>query len=381
AKKAPQPNKSAARTEDQSQDRQGKNMILKIGLWIMAIGLLTISAGSLAAQSTEETGSLQVLAISTSPRLEPAPQMQDYLDAFKLVHDTGVDGDLFSARWNELEGADSKYLFDDFLDGMGSYESIYPDTLMFEIQAINTTAKETPPDLMNLPFDDPQMLARFNALIDAALPKFGKYVRYLAIGNEVDVYLANHPQEWAAYKTFYDGVVAHLHEVAPQIQVAVTVTYDGLLHHTDEIDQLNEHSDAFSVTYYPLGAGFSADNPDAPLTDFPKIVEMAHGLPVLLQEVGYPSADLLHSSEDEQVEFVKSVFAAWKSAGDAIPYLNYFLLHDFNEDLCTAFEGYYGIKEPHFHAYLCTLGLRQADGTPKLAWQTFVDEAAKWRSG
>jgi len=349
---------------------------------LIALSAITVAATSIASaqQAIEAAHNGQILSISTTPRLEPAPVMQDYLDAFKLTHDTGVDGDLFTAKWNELEGANGKYLFDDYLDGMGSYESVYPDVLMFGIQVLNTTAKETPPDLMNVAFDDPQMLTRFNALIDAALPKFGKYVRYLAIGNEVDVYLANHPQEWAVYKTFYDGVVAHVHQVAPQIQVGVTVTFDGLLRHTNEISKLNEKSDAFSVTYYPLGAGFSADNPDAPLTDFPKIVSLAHGLPVLLQEVGYPTSDLLHSSEAEQVEFVKSVFAAWKSAGDSIPYLNYFLLHDFTEDLCNTFEGYYGLKNPNFHAYLCTLGLRKADGTPKLAWQTFVDEAAKWRS-
>jgi hypothetical protein len=108
---------------------------------------------------------------------------------------------------------------------------------------------------------------------------------------------------------------------------------------------------------------------------------LARGLPVLLQEVGYPSSDVLHSSEAEQVEFVQNVFAAWKSAGDSIPYLNYFLLHDFNEALCGALEGYYGLRNPNFHAYLCTLGLRQANGTPKLAWQTFVDETKRWKRG
>ena len=58
---------------------------------------------------------------------------------------------------------------------------------------------------MNVPFDDPQMLERFKALIDAILARSTHPIRYLSIGNEVDVYLAAHPQEWAAYTTFYDG--------------------------------------------------------------------------------------------------------------------------------------------------------------------------------
>src|SRR3954454_22733895 len=111
-------------------------MIGVVALWAITAGLSTFAS---AQQSHDEAHHGQILSISTTPRLEPAPEMQDYLDAFKLTHDTGVDGDLFTAKWNELEGADGKYLFDDFLDGMGSYESIYPDTLMFGIQAINTT--------------------------------------------------------------------------------------------------------------------------------------------------------------------------------------------------------------------------------------------------
>ncbi|HVU13637.1 MAG TPA: hypothetical protein VHD90_20295 [Phototrophicaceae bacterium] len=355
-------------------------MRLEIGLGLLAVGA-TVLLGTAAASAQQSTGTpvRQVLSMSTTPRLDPAPTEQDYLDAFKLTHDAGVDGNAFTAKWSDLEDSGAKYKFDDFLNGMGGYEYAYPDTLMFGIQVLNTTAKETPPDLLNVSFDDPQMLTRFDALIDAMLPKFKPYVRYLSIGNEVDVYLANHPQEWATYKTFYDGVVDHVHQVDPDVQVGVTVTYSGLLAHTDQIMTLNEHSDVFFLTYYPLETDFTANHPDAPLTDFPKMVEIARGLPVILQEVGYPSADLLHSSEADQAAFVRNVFTAWKSAGNAIPFLNYFLLHDLTEDICNQLEGYYGLKNPNFHAYLCTLGLRQANGTPKLAWQTFVDQAAAWR--
>src|SRR3954470_11800641 len=111
-------------------------MQLRLMIGVVALGAITAGLTSFvsAQQSTEEAHHGQILSISTTPRLEPAPVMQDYLDAFKLTHDAGVDGDLFTAKWNELEGANGKYLFDDYLDGMGSYESVYPDALMFGIQ-------------------------------------------------------------------------------------------------------------------------------------------------------------------------------------------------------------------------------------------------------
>lgn len=355
-----------------------KGQIMRIRTCLTALVLLVLGFSTIRAQDVPQPA--QVLGMATIPRLEPTPVLQDYLDAFKLTHDVGVNANIFNDKWNTFEPQPEQYQIDDYLDGMNSYLAAYPDTVLLGIQVLNTTAKEAPPDLQDVPFDDPRMLQRFNALLDAMLAKIDHPVRYLSIGNEVDVYLENHPDEWDAYTRFYEGALAHAHKVAPGMQVGVTVTFDGLIRHADEVERLNARSDVLIVTYYPLGAAFVADNPDAPLTDFPKLVQLADGLPVVLQEVGYPSAALLGSSEAEQAQFVRSVFSAWKAAGSAIPFLDYFALHDFTEDWCNAFEGYYGLKHPNFHAYLCTLGLRQADGTPKAAWDAFAQAAREWKA-
>jgi hypothetical protein len=40
--------------------------------------------------------------------------------------------------------------------------------------------------------------------------------------------------------------------------------------------------------------------------------------------------------------------------------------------MCEEFGRYYGLPDDtNFKAYLCTLGLRQRDGTPKLGWKAF----------
>ena len=351
-------------------------MNLRPGFWlgVLALLALSVSPSTLHAQATE-----QALGMAMNPPMIAEPTLQEYVDAVVLAHGAGVNANNFTEKWSVLEPA-SGIQIDSYIDGLNGYADYFADTLMLGIQVINTTAKETPADLLDVPFDDPQMLRRFEALFDAILARLDHDVRYLSIGNEVDVYLANH-QEWAAYTAFYDGAVAYVHQVAPSIQVGVTVTYKGLLDHTNEVMRLNQNSDVLIVTYYPLGDAFTADNPDAPLTDFPKMVELADGLPVVLQEVGYPSADLLNSSEAEQAQFIHSVFAAWQAEGDAIPFLDFFMLTDMSDDFCSELEAYYGLSHPNFHAYLCTLGLRAADGTPKLAWDAFVEDAARWRDG
>lgn len=343
--------------------------------WAIVIGVMFLLMPALSAQEADNS---QILSISTVPRLEPPPTTQDFLDAFELAHDAGVNGNLITYHWSELEPTKGEYQLEDLKNYMRFIEAMYDDTVMLGIQVLNTTDKETPADLLDVPFDDPQMLARFVALFDAVLPHLNRNVRYLSIGNEVDVYLETQ-QEWEAYKVFYGQAVTYVHQAAPWMRVGVTATYGGAVDYPDEVRRLNEQSDVLILTYYPLGEAFTADDPTAPLADFPHMIEMADGLPVILQEVGYPSAELLNGSEAEQSEFVQHVFEAWAAAGKSIPLLNYFLLGDLSEQICTDLEGYYGLAHPNFHAFLCSLGLRYADGTPKQAWQTFMDEGLRWR--
>lgn len=344
--------------------------------WLAFCAMLLMGWTLSRAQDAETP--TQILAITPNPRLIPATTGQDYLDAFTLADNAGVNGNFFSNKWSEMEPSAGDFQLDDMTNGIAFFQNTYDYQFLIGIQVLNTTDKETPPDLLDVPFDDPLMLERFKALFDALLPHLTENVRYLSLGNEVDVYLEAQG-EWDAYKIFYDGAVAYVHQAAPWIEVGVTATYGGALEHPESIRRLNQASDILILTYYPLGAAFTADDPAAPLADFPRMVELASGLPVILQEVGYPSADLLNSSDAEQVEFVQHVFEAWAGAGDSIPFLNYFLMGDLSEQICTDLEGYYGLSHPNFHAFLCSLGLRYADGTPKAAWQTFVDEGQRWR--
>ncbi len=81
-------------------------------------------------------------------------------------------------------------------------------------------------------------------------------------------------------------------------------------------------------------------------------------------------------AEQKQAEFVANVYTAWKADSGHIPFLNFFLMHDFTPKMCDDFTVYYGLpNNQKFYEFLCTLGLRKADGTPKLAWKAFVDGA------
>jgi hypothetical protein len=317
------------------------------------------------------------LAISAFPQMEPEPKgdalIKTYVNALNLAVSAGAHGMYSSFTWKSLEPSAAQFKLDD-INGM-AYAASKGLSSLLGITLINTTAKETPDDLMDVPFDSPKMSQRFHALIDALMPDLNFSVRYMSIGNEVDVYLNNH-HEWEAYQKFYEDALAYVHQKAPWISVGVTCTFGGASGNAQkECATLNAKSDVIILTYYPLDATFKPLDPSVPLTDFPKMIELAGGKPVVLQEVGYPAGEVLDSSEHKQAEFVRNAFTAWRAAGGNIPFLNYFLLHDFTQKMCDDFGKYYGLPDSkNFNVFLCTLGLRKADGTPREAWQVFVDE-------
>jgi hypothetical protein len=320
----------------------------------------------------------RILAISANPPMEPAPTAQKAIQVFNetldLVYRVGTRGIHLSDKWSTLEPSAGKYNLDDFSYSI-NYLANRGFTLQLAIQIINTTAKETPSDLLNMSFNSKKMKDRFHAFFDALAPRLNRHVVYLSIGNEVDVYLAIH-DEWVAYKDFYDDAVAYVHKAAPWIKVGVTCTFDGAMRNTSEVARLNASSDVIVFTYYPLKPDFSVRDPDAPLTDFPKMIALAGGKPLVLQEVGYPTSTALASSEQKQADFVANVYAAWKANAGRIPFLNFFALHDFTPQMCTDLTQYYGLRSnKNFYEYLCTLELRKVDGTPKLGWKAFVDGA------
>jgi hypothetical protein len=317
-----------------------------------------------------------VLSISASPRLIPEPTAREWLEATGMAFEAGARGAFADWRWSSLESAPGQFNLSEAqedTDFLGRSQDL---RLLVGLQLINTTGREVPADLLEEPFDSVEMQVRFHRLIDALAPILDRHVSYLSIGNEVDVYLGTHPEEWDAYRTFLDDASAYVHSVAPWIQVGTTITYGGATGiNAAQVEALTAGRELLIFTYYPLEAGFRTRTPDAPLSDFPRMVEMAGGRPVILQEVGYPSSESLGSSERAQAEFVEQAFLAWQSEAERIPFLNYFLLHDLTAEMCSQLQDYYGLRDASFEAFLCSLGLRQADGTPKEAWQTFLDAA------
>ena len=343
--------------------------MLLVGL----VSLLAVSGGALGAGALLDAETGRVAAISANPSSE----QRDPLTPFTLAARAGARGTFMAFSWSELEPSAGRFR----LAPIGVLRTLGVERdlkLLLGIEPVNTASRETPPDLEDAGWDSPLLRARFRALIDALLPSLNRNVAYLSIGNEVDVYLARHPGEWAAYTRFYEDAVAYVHKVAPWLEVGVTSTWSGAVRsQRRRVARLNRSSDVEILTYYPLERDLRVRRAQAPLVDFPRMLQAAAGRPLVLQEVGYPASPLLASSPRRQALFVKTVFAAWHRAGARVPFLNFLLMHDLDRDACGRIARLQGRPDnERLLAYLCTLGLRRANGEAKLAWSEFARGAS-----
>jgi hypothetical protein len=244
------------------------------------------------------------------------------------------------------------------------------------IAVINTSLKDMPSDLSSLAFDDPQVIARFETLLDqvfAAIPN--AQLASLGIGNEIDGYLTTATQ-WTQYANFYAAVSAYARTKRPGLKVGVQGTLYGMLANQAAFQALGKVSDVFLVSYYPLNSDFTVKDPSVVSGDLSTLVAAFPGKPIQIREAGYPTGSTVNSSTAMQSTFVSNLFSAWDQQANSIEYLCVTRLYDKTDAEIVNDAAYYGITDPKILNFIQTLGLRTADGTDKPAMSTLTTQAS-----
>ncbi len=305
------------------------------------------------------------------------PQSDDYTSAFNLAVEAGVRGQTIAWRWSDLEPSPGTFRLNEAADNIQLFCKEQNFTVLVTLMVLDGPLRQTPSDLAEILFDSDQMKSRFHALVDSVAPLMDSHVRYVAVGSEVDLYLSKHPEQWEPYERFYQDAVDYIHQKMPDVKVGVCATYPGAVGpDAQKISSLNKHSDVWVTTYYPVDDNFRPAGPTAAISALPSMVEAAAGLPVVIQEIGYPSSVLIAGSEQDQAEFISNTFDAWAMEGDKIPFLSFWLMYDTPQAELEEETVQRKPAEPaRFKAFRGSLGLRRSDGTPKPAWSALIEKA------
>lgn len=307
--------------------------------------------------------------------------------------------------WSTLEPAPGVYDFQ-ALAGLLLTARQRGGIPLFTLNAIDTNAVKVPSDLADpadstrlrpgLAWNDSLVVTRYADALLVAAPlvlAYGGF--YFGVGNEVDSNLAAHPETADAFVAFVASARAVIQGAAsPDLAVGVTLTLPGLLrlappHTPPWLATLLVTADATPLNFYPLN---ETDLSVLPLSSVPDTVAAAiallpPGAPVIFQEFGVPAGFNNASSVDGsslafQAAFVDSMAAVFKAHG--VRAASLFMLVDWNEATCEAVAQYYvpganWLNAPALMEYLCTLGVVDAKGKPKPAFDRLLAAAAAAR--
>jgi hypothetical protein len=293
----------------------------------------------------------------------------EFNEAFNLAKDVGLDVVGLPLAWDEIETSPENY-GNVFLGIANTYYPSQNVKLFLVISPIDTNNLRVPSDLRGKDFDDPEVISRFNSMIDYVLEELSAVeLVSISIGNEIDIYLGQDQEKWAQYEEFLKQTSSHI-KSKKNIKTGTKATFKGLTKiNIDELKSINNNLDVVMVTYYPLNPDFSVQDPSVVPGDINKLISI-YNEEIQILEAGYPSSSSLGSSETKQAEFVSELFKVSNTNKDKIKIINLEWLHDKSSSEVNSFASYYGISNKNFKEYLGSLGLRTASGKDKKVFES-----------
>ncbi len=312
------------------------------------------------------------------------PPHQDAIDeAYIELLDRGMHGLAGFVNWADMLNADGSINTAELVQSLENI-TVLGLTPYLVIATIDTNNLQVPWEYRDpgderelapgMRFDSPEMIARFGELLDVVVPILIEHDGfYLSVGNEVDIWLAQRPDQIEAYTSFVQAAKERIQSIAPQLAVGATLTSNVLVSPKTWTPVLDV-SDAISYTYYHID---ETGVLEASL--FPQVLDDLVGLAgekqILFQEIGIPSGwatdTTIGGSVELQRQFVETLFPEMASHPQ-IRFWSFLTLGDWSDEQVAYFSEYYGIDTPEFIEYLGTLGLIWNDGTPKPGYQEFL---------
>lgn len=299
----------------------------------------------------------------------------DFDRVFQMMRDIGLERIGLFQNWDTLEP--SPGTFDgQWLQIADLYYPANGVSLDLTLAVIHTNQSTAPLDLRDKPLDDPEVVRRFEALLDFAFAQLPNTdLRSVVVASEHDIYFGADIAKWEEFQEFYRQIAAYIHAARPGVAVATELTFSGLTGPMSATAmEVNAFSDLIGVSYYPMDESGVVRDPTDVGADMQALVKLYPDKPIVFYQAGYPSSERLESSEERQAEFVAEIFRAWDRHADRVPMIDFTWLHDASDESVRGFEEFYGLSGGSFREFLATLGLRTYDGRAKLAYLRLVEE-------
>ncbi len=360
--------------------------------WLLGLALMLLAFGVSAQEETADPAALPLLQdewnLGTTFFGSGAVPEDAALDAAMTeAAAEGMNAFTFYVDWPELEPEPGEYDLESLADTLAWLHGLGIQPLL-NITILDIDEVSLPHDLANeegtdlregLSLDDPLIIQRLNALLDEVVPLLLENGGFLLLlGNEGDSYMTDIPDaDPAAYARLIEAARAHVRSIEPALTVGVTLTGTEVLQQGEVFQALRPVTDIIAFNYY----GWSLETfQNLPLDAIPPFIEtyleIYDGDPIVITELGCPSAENNNSSPEYQAQCLDVMLSLLRQQPN-VRYVTIFTLYDWDEETCDLVNEYFSLEElpevyqERWRGYLCTLGMLNADYTPKPAWDVF----------
>jgi hypothetical protein len=309
----------------------------------------------------------------------------------RQIDELGIEITTVSTNWGDIEKDNGVWdwsrleKWDEFREQ--SPRPLVPLFLIFPVHMNERGA--LPADLKDEPFTSTKLLDRWDAFI-AEAAKRGEWDDARAIvtvGNEIDWFIGVHPEEAEGAIEFLDQAAQSVTRHAPNARPMNTLQY-GVLNQPwgqDVIDALNRSTSLVSFTWYDINERIEVPDPPNPVDAALSAMEQAAGgKPVLVQEFSMATGALNQGSEQRQAARVHEMFDALeRRTRQQVEGLVWLTIEDWPRDemrryVDFQFDGAMANSDVFFE-FLVTLGIAHDDGSPKPAYEAWMERIRRYR--
>lgn len=333
----------------------------------------TVALEPAAKVAVQTPGPCPLVGIDPSP----APG-QTHAGILTSVSALGAKFYEFSLPWSMLEPSPGQYDFS-LVTAAIQQASSFGMSAAMTIKTVDTNTRAIPADLTARAWNETAMTDRFKKMLKALSAKFGSTVKWVHLANEVDLYFINRPAEVAAFRTFFETGMAQLKTSTPGVSVGLIFNYDALRLSNQTFAQLGSLGNHIGFTFYNLD-GTVTRSPETVSIEVPTMISLAAGRPIILTEVGYPSASQTGSSTDRQRQFYTLLFQELRKGAGKIAAVRVYQMTDMSMSVANTTTAYYSYTpNSPFAYYLASLGLASESGALKPAYSVFQAELPSYR--
>jgi hypothetical protein len=312
--------------------------------------------------------------------------------AFNLARQSGAEITRHYISWPDVEKGKGKYKWkgNDYMIGRAREAGL---RLSVAFHVIRTAIRgPRPAGLDSLEWQDPELIERFSDMVVAFLDRYEDTVDYVEVGSEVNAYFKNHEDEIEPYRVFFTAVRNNIKAKYPNVSVGIVFAYRQLKESNNFAiyNRLNI-GDHDGFTLYTTGDDFAhTKDPKLVFDALNEIAQLTGDRRFALEEVGWTASQSLGGSDESQREAVKYFFDFLEQAPDRLEFISWFNLHDGRDKDCARIAKSFsrqgdGLsrnpdKMKLFSDFLCHFGLRKNDGTPRPAWDEWVQRAEAHQS-